>query len=108
MIALFFLLLLFAMTAVGWLPFVLTLFYFIVSGCTFCLYGLDKVFALKNRQRISEKKLHLFALFGGWPGAYIGQQVFWHKVSKSNFFVKFYLLVFMNVGALSIFLMLNS
>ncbi|MGK0249448.1 MAG: uncharacterized membrane protein YsdA (DUF1294 family) [Oleispira sp.] len=107
MIAIFFLLILFAFTAIGWLPFLLTLFYFIVSGFTFLMYGLDKWLALKERQRISENKLHLFALIGGWPGAYIGQQVFRHKISKSSFLHKFLLMLLINVVALAALLVVR-
>lgn len=104
MIALFFLLILFSMRLLEWMPYVLTLFYFTISACTFFIYGLDKILALKKRQRISENKLHIFSLLGGWPGAYIGQQIFWHKVSKPIFLRKFYAMAIINVVVLSSFL----
>ena len=107
MVAVFFLLILLVCTAMSWLPFSLTLFYFIVSGFTFLMYGLDKWLALKERQRISENKLHLFGLIGGWPGAYIGQQIFRHKISKPKFIYKFLLMLLMNVGALAALLIVR-
>jgi uncharacterized membrane protein YsdA (DUF1294 family) len=103
MTAVFFLLILFALSAIGWLPVALTLYYFIVSGFTFIIYGLDKLLALHERRRVSEKKLQVLALIGGWPGAYVGQQIFRHKISKSSFLRKFFLLVFINLIALSVF-----
>ncbi|MBQ0729101.1 MAG: DUF1294 domain-containing protein [Oleispira antarctica] len=102
--AIFFLLILFAITAIGWLSFGLTLFYFIASAFTFLMYGLDKLLAVKKRQRVSEKALHFLALIGGWPGAYIGQQIFRHKISKWSFLRKYFLMVFINIIALSVYL----
>lgn len=104
MTAVFFLLILFAMTAISWLPFALTASYFIISALTFWVYGLDKLLALKDQRRISERALHIFGLTGGWPGAYIGQQVFRHKVSKKNFRRRFFMTVLVNIAVLSSFL----
>lgn len=107
MTAILFLLLLFAMTALGWLPFGLSLFYFLLSAITFFAYGLDKLLAVKEKTRISEKTLHLFALIGGWPGAYVGQQVFWHKVSKQKFRRIFWSTMIVNISVLAIFLIVK-
>lgn len=103
MTAVFFLLILFALSAIGWLPVALTLYYFIVSGFTFLIYGLDKLLALNESQRISEKTLQVLALIGGWPGAYVGQQIFRHKISKQVFRRIFFLLAMINFIALSVF-----
>lgn len=107
MTAIFFLLILFALSAIGWLPAALTLYYFILSGFTFLIYGLDKLLALSEKRRISEKTLQVLALFGGWPGAYLGQEVFRHKISKQVFRRTFFLLVFINLIALSVFFKLT-
>jgi uncharacterized membrane protein YsdA (DUF1294 family) len=107
MTAIFFLLILFAMAAIGWLPFALTVSYFMLSILTAFVYGLDKLLALKDQRRISEKTLHIFGLTGGWPGAYIGQQVFRHKVSKKSFRRRFFVTVLVNVAVLSAFLLLK-
>jgi uncharacterized membrane protein YsdA (DUF1294 family) len=103
MTAVFFLLTLFALSAIGWLPVALTLYYFILSGFTFLIYGLDKLLALNEKRRVREKTLLVLALIGGWPGAYVGQQVFRHKISKQIFRRTFFLLVFINLIALSAF-----
>jgi uncharacterized membrane protein YsdA (DUF1294 family) len=102
MTALLFLLIIFAMALIGWLPLVLAWAYFILSVITLILYGIDKFSALKEGQRVSEKTLHVFALLGGWPGAYLGQQFFRHKISKKNFMRIFWLSVFINVAVLAI------
>jgi uncharacterized membrane protein YsdA (DUF1294 family) len=87
MIALFFLLIVFAMALMGWFPIVLAQVYLILSAVTLLMYGLDKLFAINKKQRISEKTLHVVALLGGWPGAYLGQQ----HVRFFHLFFVFYL-----------------
>lgn len=63
------------------------------SAVVFVLYGLDKRRAIKEQPRISERTLHLFALAGGWPGAYLGSRFFRHKTLKVSFRVVFWLTV---------------
>mgnify|MGYP000023518003 FL=1 len=101
MIAIFFLLILFAFTALTWLPEALVWIYSAMSIFLLLLYGLDKVLALKNKRRISENTLQMLALLGGWPGAHLGQQAFKHKVSKVIFMRKYWLYVGINTAALS-------
>lgn len=101
MIAIFFLLVLFALVALTWLPVMLMWHYASMSVLTFLFYGLDKVLALNNKRRISEDKLQMLALLGGWPGAYLGQQAFKHKVSKIVFMRKYWLYVGINIAVLS-------
>ena len=104
MIAIFFLLVLFAFAALTWLPEALVWIYSAMSIFLFLLYGLDKVLALKNKRRISENTLQVLALLGGWPGAYLGQQAFKHKVSKVVFRRKYWLYVLINIAILSVYL----
>jgi uncharacterized membrane protein YsdA (DUF1294 family) len=68
------------------------------------MYGFDKLCALKERQRISEKTLHVFSVLGGWLGAYLGQQLFRHKTLKKNFRHMFWFTVAINMTALIILL----
>ena len=63
------------------------------SGIVFVLYGIDKRRAVKAKPRISERTLHLFALAGGWPGAYLGSRLFRHKTLKVSFRIVFWLTV---------------
>lgn len=102
MIALFFLLIVFAMALMGWFPIILAQVYLILSAVTLLMYGLDKLFAINKKQRISEKTLHVVALLGGWPGAYLGQQLFKHKTSKKTFMRTFWFLVFINAVVLAV------
>jgi uncharacterized membrane protein YsdA (DUF1294 family) len=107
MTAIFFLLIVFAAAAIGWLPESVAVLYFILSIITLLIYGLDKWLALKGKRRISENKLHLLSLIGGWPGATIGQQAFQHKISKQSFRRLYYLTVLINLAAISVFLILK-
>ena len=74
--------------------------YLSLSLLTFVLYGIDKRNAIKERWRISEKTLQVFALLGGWPGALLAQQVFRHKTQKRSFIFLLWLAIFINVVAL--------
>jgi uncharacterized membrane protein YsdA (DUF1294 family) len=55
------------------------------SLVTFVVYGYDKRQARRDGRRIPEQRLHLLALAGGFPGAYLGQQYFRHKTQKTSF-----------------------
>lgn len=55
------------------------------SLVTFALYWQDKHSAISGRWRVSENRLHLGELLGGWPGALLAQQVFRHKTRKPSF-----------------------
>ncbi|XTI95367.1 DUF1294-domain-containing protein [Cenococcum geophilum] len=70
----------------------LRLYTLILSLITFILYGYDKVQACINGWRVSEKTLHVFEFFGGWPGALIGQHFFRHKTAKLSYQITFWLI----------------
>jgi uncharacterized membrane protein YsdA (DUF1294 family)/cold shock CspA family protein len=63
------------------------------SLISFRCYAKDKRKAKEKGWRISESTLHLVALLGGWPGAFLAQQHFRHKVSKPGFQLTFWLIV---------------
>jgi len=67
-----------------------------LSLLAFGIYGWDKLSARRSWRRIPEKSLHLLALFGGWPGALLGQQVFRHKTSKRSFQWAYWAIVALN------------
>jgi len=69
----------------------------IMSIVTFAAYGIDKRRAVNQQKRVPERKLHLFALVGGWPGAWLGQRVFRHKTKKLLFQMVFWLIVTLHI-----------
>ena len=73
-----------------------------MSVLTAVAYGWDKLCAKRGWRRVPEMRLHLLALFCGWPGALFAQQVFRHKSQKKSFRVVFFAVVLLNalvVGA---------
>ena len=72
----------------------------VMSPVCFVLYGIDKRRAARQQPRISERTLHLVALAGGWPGAWLGQRVFHHKTERFMFRMIFRLIVLLHVGLL--------
>ncbi|WP_250460542.1 DUF1294 domain-containing protein [Microbulbifer litoralis] len=72
------------------------------SLLTLLLYGWDKLCAVRDWSRISEKTLHLLSLVGGWPGAMLAQQIFNHKTSKAAFRRIFWLTVVLNCAVLGV------
>jgi uncharacterized membrane protein YsdA (DUF1294 family)/cold shock CspA family protein len=90
---------------VGWLlhklPLEVVFVYAILSGIAFFLYAFDKSAAGHGRQRVPENTLHALALFGGWPGALLAQEVFRHKTSKAEFQRVFWITVVVNGGVLA-------
>lgn len=72
--------------------------YGVLSLAAFALYGLDKSAARRGNWRVPENLLHLMALLGGWPGAWMGQLKFRHKTRKRGFRFVFFLTVILNLG----------
>ncbi len=69
----------------GWLA--------LASLVTFAFYAWDKRRAVRNEWRTPEKILHLCALLGGWPGAFLAQRLLRHKNAKASFQIVFWLVV---------------
>lgn len=54
----------------------------IVNILAFCLYGVDKSAAIRQKKRIPNRVLLLMAAFGGSLGALTGMYTFRHKTKK--------------------------
>lgn len=67
--------------------------YVTASIVAFGLYWYDKHQARTGQWRTPEKVLHGAELLGGWPGAFVAQQVLRHKTRKVSFQVVFWLIV---------------
>nr|CAA6822184.1 MAG: protein of unknown function DUF1294 [uncultured Thiotrichaceae bacterium] len=79
------------------LPLMVAGIYAVMSVVTFIAYALDKSAAQNNRWRTKENTLHLLALAGGWPGAYLAQEKLRHKSSKKEFQLVFKVVVVLNL-----------
>ncbi len=71
---------------------------------TFVAYGIDKRAAvkgagIKGAWRVRENDLHMMEFLGGWIGAWAGQKVFRHKVSKKSFQAMYKLMIVMEFAA---------
>lgn len=64
----------------------------------FLTYGIDKLKAIKNGWRISEKALLMLAFCMGGVGAYLGMQTFRHKTKKLKFNILVPLAVIFNMA----------
>ncbi len=67
-----------------------------VSLFAFFSYRSDKRRAEAGAWRIPETTLHLTALLGGWPGAFLARRLFRHKVSKVSFQLTFWAVVLLH------------
>ena len=59
----------------------------IINVITFLLYGFDKWKAKRDKWRVPEKTLLMFAVVGGTIGAFAGMQVFRHKTKHAKFVI---------------------
>ena len=71
---------------------------------TFLLYWKDKSAARKQQRRVPEANLHLAALLGGWPAAWMAQDIFRHKTIKTSFRVMFWITVAFNLTGILVLL----
>jgi uncharacterized membrane protein YsdA (DUF1294 family)/cold shock CspA family protein len=78
-------------------PGAVALVYLGLSVLSFVVYATDKAAAKRSANRIPESTLHMLALFGGWPGALLAQQVLRHKSSKVEFRLVFWVTVVLNI-----------
>lgn len=88
----------------GKLPMPLLWLYATASVIAFGAYWIDKRAAREGRWRTQESTLHLLALVGGWPGAWIAQRYLRHKSAKLSFRITFWATVLLNCGALGLLL----
>lgn len=73
---------------------ILFCFILILNGIAFSLIAYDKHLAKAQKQRIPERTLLGFALFGGTIGSGLAMLVFRHKTSKTSYLWKYWGIVF--------------
>lgn len=69
----------------------------IINLLTFIYFWLDKYFAVKQKYRISEKNLFILTALWGFLWAILGMHFFAHKTIKSNFQIKFWIIVVLRI-----------
>jgi uncharacterized membrane protein YsdA (DUF1294 family) len=85
---------------------ILGYFYGPMSLYAFIAIGTDKLIAILNRKqdtgimRISERSLHFIEWFCGWPGSFVAQRLFRHKVSKLLYQLEFWPIVIIHLSYL--------
>lgn len=80
-------------------------YYFLaINILTFIITGLDKRLAVKNQNRISEKKLFSLALAGGIIGSLAAMYIFKHKTSKRSFLLSIFGILIFQILLVILFL----
>lgn len=69
----------------------------IINILSFVLYGIDKLKAVKKKERISEKTLILIGILGGSIGSLIGMNIFRHKTKKLKFIISLPLILIIHI-----------
>ena len=78
--------------------------YLTMSLVTFIAYWWDKRSAQKGLWRTRESTLHMLELLCGWPGARLAQCKLRHKSVKRSYQIVYWLIVVVNLFALSYFI----
>ena len=71
----------------------------IVNMLAFCMYGIDKSAAIKQKQRIPNRVLLLMAIIGGSLGALAGMYIFRHKTKKWYYTITVPVLLVIQIAA---------
>ena len=64
---------------------ILIIYLLIINVIAFCMMGIDKYQAKKEKWRIPERRLFLSAILGGSIGAILGMALFRHKTKHLYF-----------------------
>lgn len=73
------------------------LYYFMVNIFEFIYMGIDKRNAVKNKYRVSEKRLLLLGLIGGAIGGLFAMPFYKHKTKKKKFYIVFILSIIIHL-----------
>ena len=65
----------------------IAVYIFVINLAGFLVMAFDKNKARRNKWRVPEAALFLFAIFGGSIGCLLGMRVFHHKTQKPKFYI---------------------
>lgn len=82
--------------------------YLLMSRICYCAYRKDKKHARTQQWRTPESTLHIYELFGGWPGGLIAQRKLRHKNKKLSYQINFWLIVTLHIVGWYDYFMLNQ
>lgn len=68
----------------------------LASATAYVAYRIDKRRAEAGERRISELTLHTIELCGGWPGAFLAQRRYRHKIAKRSYQFTFWLIILLH------------
>lgn len=63
------------------------LYLIIINIITFIIFGLDKLLAVLNKNRISERVLLYLSIIGGCLLEFLSMFIFKHKIRKKKFYI---------------------
>lgn len=72
----------------------------VLNISTMFAYAFDKNAAERGWWRTQETTLHFFALAGGWPAAWLAQQIMQHKTTKKSFQSSYWATVLLHCAVL--------
>lgn len=78
---------------------ILCLYLVIINIIAFILFGIDKRKAKKNKWRIPESTLLMFAVAGGSIGSYCGMKLWHHKTLHKKFSWGIPLIIILQISA---------
>ncbi len=83
------------------------IFIAIINAVAFILFCIDKLLAVLNKRRISERTLLIFAFCFGAFGAVCAMFLTRHKIRKYSFCVPVYLMLILQIAVIMFHLVYN-
>ncbi|MCR5590305.1 MAG: DUF1294 domain-containing protein [Lachnospiraceae bacterium] len=84
----------------------ITVYLLVINLAGFIAMAADKGKARRNKWRIPEATLFLFAIFGGSLGCLLGMRIFHHKTQKPRFYIGIPIILIIQVLILVYFIFL--
>lgn len=76
---------------------IINMYLIIINILTLCCMIIDKIQAIRKKQRISEFNLLILTIFGGSIGTLLGMIVIRHKIRKIKFLILVPLLLILQI-----------